>query len=157
MKFYLLTHQRELGRKSNTGQLVLDCLADHLTNKAERIIWDRVNPDPQLTRLVKDHQIALIYPKDASENTHMQHFENILIIDSTWQEANKIYNRSAYLKHIAKFTMTDHAKSNYQLRRNQPEGGLCTAECVIEILRLRGEKRLAENLTQSFSKFNLRR
>ena len=157
MKFYLLTHQRELDRKSNTGQLVLDCLADHLTTKAERIIWDRVNPDPHLTRLIQNDQIALVYPKDASENTCVQHFENILIIDSTWQEANKIYNRSAYLKHIAKFKMTDHPKSNYQLRRNQPKGGLCTAECVIEILRLKGETHLAEDLTQRFSKFNLPR
>ena len=29
---------------------------------------------------------------------------------------------------------SEHA-SNYNLRRNQVEGGLCTVECVVELLR----------------------
>ena len=57
-----------------------------------------------------------------------------MLIDATWQEARKMYNQSPYLKALPKVSLVDAPKSIYPLRRNQIEGGLCTAECVIHLL-----------------------
>lgn len=150
MKIYLLTHPRELKRKTNTGQIVLNCLGD----MADRIIWDRVSPDLKLVELIENSQVALMYPKEGVEYSPLELFENILIIDSTWQEANKIFNRSSYLKDASKVTLGKNLRSSFKLRRNQPMGGLCTAESVIEWLRIKNKTELANRLEQEFILFN---
>ena len=150
MKFYLLTHQRELDRKTNTGQLVLKTLG----NMAERIVWDRVNPEIRIVKHINDHSVSLMYPKEEAENAAQANFENVLIIDSSWQEANKIYNKSAYLKSAHKIKLSDSKPSAYTLRRNQKQGGLCTAECVIALLKLRNETQKADALQEAFTLFN---
>ena len=150
MKIFLLTHDRELKRKTNTGQLVLDCLGD----RVERIVWDRVNPNAHLVKQIQNNEIALMYPNKQSEVSNIECFENILIIDSTWQEANKIYNRSPYLHEASKVVLDVEQSSNYRLRRNQPEGGLCTAECIIQFLRIKQMNELADRLEQAFIIFN---
>lgn len=150
MKIYLLTHPRELERKTNTGQIVLSCLGD----MAERIIWDRVNPNLKLVELIKNNKAALMYPKKEFEYSPFEEVESILIIDSTWQEANKIYNRSPYLKNAVKISLNKNSISKFKLRRNQPSGGLCTAESVIEWLKIKGETTLAIRLQQAFDLFN---
>ena len=81
-------------------------------------------------------------------------YENIIIIDSTWQEANKIFNQSAYLKSAPQFTLKTTNDSLYKLRANQPKGGLCTIECIIEVLRLKGQDKLAAELSLKFEQFN---
>ncbi|WP_235839589.1 tRNA-uridine aminocarboxypropyltransferase [Cognaticolwellia mytili] len=81
-------------------------------------------------------------------------YENIIIIDSTWQEANKIFNQSSYLKNAPQFTLKTTNDSSYKLRANQPKGGLCTIECIIEVLRLKGQDKLAAELSVKFEQFN---
>jgi DTW domain-containing protein YfiP len=44
-------------------------------------------------------------------------------------------------------------KSVYNLRKNQKESGLCTAECVMEILRSTGNRADAERLRERFLAF----
>ena len=51
-------------------------------------------------------------------------------------------------------TLNAPQPSKYKLRRNQTQGGLCTIECVIEVLKLGGEFTLASNLDLEFAKFN---
>jgi DTW domain-containing protein YfiP len=112
MKIYLLTHQRELDRKTNTGKIVLNCLGD----KAKQVIWDRVNPDQELIELIQNKNISLLYPGENAKLLNLECFENILLIDSTWQEANKIYNRSPYLKEIEKLIKQELGLEN-RIRR----------------------------------------
>lgn len=130
MKIYLLTHERELQRKTNTGQLVLEVLG----TRAERVLWQRRHPDPGLLQLAKENRLALIYPVGEGECVSLDAVENSVLIDATWQEANKIYNRSPYLQALPKIKIEAAHGSSYGLRRNQKKHGLCTAECVIELL-----------------------
>jgi len=150
MKIYLLTHERELERKTNTGQLALNVLGPMV----ERVIWQRRHPDPTLLQLIKTNQLALMYPKEGVEYASIEDFKNIVLIDSTWQEANKIYNRSTYLQAAPKIKLQHSSPSSYSLRRNQREGGLCTVECVVEIIKTKGFAELAEDLLQEFEGFN---
>jgi DTW domain-containing protein YfiP len=79
--------------------------------------------------------------------------EDFLILDGTWQEARKIYNKSPYLQSMKIFSLSSDNESRYNIRRNQKEGGLCTAECVMELLKLKGEDQDAEILNNSFLNF----
>lgn len=147
MDIFLLTHPRERLKKTNTGSLVVDVLGE----KAQVVVWDRVMPDPELLRRIDGGSIALLYPSsDSQPVTEVSGFESYIIIDGTWQEAQKIYNRSPYLKGLPAVKIPANNPSAYHLRRNQKEGCLCTAECSVEILKAGGFSVLANELQSAF-------
>lgn len=158
MKIFLLTHERELHRGTNTGSLAVEDSNDIV----ERILWERVNPDKDLTRLIENNEAVLLYSKgesssgvsSAESSVIIEEYENIIIIDSTWQEAKKIFNQSAYLKNAPQFTLKTESDSLYKLRANQPKGGLCTIECIIEVLIIKGQHKMASELSLKFDQFN---
>jgi len=149
MQIILLTHSREVSKKTNTGQLVQSLIPD-----TQIIIWQRTQPDENLIALITTEKTALIYPvKDCESSANMNDFENFILIDSTWQEARKIVNRSPYLQDLPRIQLSAKNSSRYKLRRNQLEGGLCTAECVVELLREKKCFDVANQLDVSFEKF----
>jgi len=154
MKIFLLTHERELHRATNTGSLALE----DSNEIVERILWERVNPNKTLTRLIENNEALLLYSKGESSSAVssvvIEEYENIIIIDSTWQEAQKIFNQSTYLKSAPQFTLKTSNDSSYKLRGNQPKGGLCTIECIIEVLRIKGQNKMASELALKFDQFN---
>ncbi|RLV60234.1 DTW domain-containing protein [Parashewanella curva] len=60
MNIILLTHQRELSKKTNTGVLVTDVLEE----SAKVIIWERTNPSPDILTAIEKGKVALLYPTD---------------------------------------------------------------------------------------------
>lgn len=150
MKIYLLTHKREHDRKTNTGSLAVKCS----NGIVESIVWDRVNPNRALLDMIEKNETLLLYPTGNSKRSKLEDFDNVIILDGTWQEAKKIYNRSPYLKSIPKATLNTEKVSDYRLRRNQLDHGLCTIECVIEILQIKGQNQLAAELKTVFENFN---
>jgi len=150
MKFTLLTHEREFGKNTNTGRLVVDILA----GDAEQILWERTNPVARLVEDIESGSIALLYPGTEDETlSDIDDIDRFIIIDGTWQEARKIYNRSPYLQQAKRFSLRINGKSSYSLRKNQKEYGLCTAECVMEILRIKGQYTVADTLKERFMEF----
>lgn len=146
MNFILLTHSRETKKASNTGQLVQKNIPNCKT-----IIWQRTQPDEFLLKLIQSGKTALVYPvDDDSTSAEVTNFENFILIDSTWQEARKIFNRSPYLQLLPRVTLNSDVSSSYHLRRNQVEGGLCTVESVIELLRGGGSSDLVDKLEAEF-------
>ena len=147
---FLLTHQRELKKKTNTGRLVIDTLGHH----AKIIIWERTQPNAELLENIKEGNIALLYPTESSELVaDSPTINRYIILDGTWQEAQKIYNKSPYLKNLPTVRIEASQKSAYTLRRNQKENGLCTAECVIATLRARGHEQSANDLQFNLADF----
>jgi len=135
VNIYLLTHPRELERKTNTGVLATKLLGEN----CRVFIWNRVSPDAELLHKLKHESVALVYPSE--DSVPMQEavsFDSFIIIDATWQEAQKMYNHSPYLKDLIKVQLSREEASIYTLRRNQKQAGLCTAECVLEILKSTG-------------------
>lgn len=150
MNIILLTHQRELKKKSNTGSIVVDVLGD----QAEVIIWQRADPSPRLLSYIAQGDIALLYPsEDSKEISTSDIHEKFVIIDGTWQEAQKIYNRSPYLHNLPSVKINAGAPSAYNLRRNQRSGCLCTAECAIEVLSHKGFYSKASELQSELASF----
>jgi len=177
MKLYLLTHERELNKTTNTGRLVKKCLGDSV----DVIIWKRTEPNLKLVKLINQGEVAMLYPdrsnqcstsseefdedakilervvlnnKSSDNKLRVECFESFLILDSTWQEARKMYNRSAYLQQAKKISLKVDQPSTYRKRRNQIEGGLSTAECVIELLKQKDKLSLAFKLQKDFDVFN---
>ncbi|GIU51211.1 hypothetical protein TUM4249_15090 [Shewanella sp. KT0246] len=131
------------------------------------IEWDRVNPNIDLIRFINEARVGLLFPDTTQQHTlsnsavhsvtssvrtsdketnDVSDFDALIIIDSTWQEARKIYNRSPYLKELKKVSIDSSVGSIYELRRNQLEGGLCTAECAAHILKQCGNLQSAEKI-----------
>ncbi|RQW89025.1 MAG: DTW domain-containing protein [Geobacter sp.] len=150
MKFTLLTHCKEFDKRSNTGRLVLEILGD----AAEQARWDRLNPPAKLVEEIEAGGAALVYPGLSDEkNDDLSGISHFILIDGTWHEARKIYQRSPYLQKARRVCLKPAGSSRYNLRRNQKESCLCTAECVIEILRCTGWIDHAERLQERFLAF----
>lgn len=150
MKITLLTHFKEFDKRSNTGQLVLEIMGD----AAEQVRWDRLNPPARLLEEIEAGGVALVYPGTADENNDdLSDITQFILIDGTWHEARKIHQRSPYLQKARRVCLKPAGASQYNLRKNQKEACLCTAECVIEILRNKGEIEQAERLQERFLAF----
>ncbi len=152
MKFTLLTHFKEFDKRSNTGQLVLEILGE----AAEQVQWDRLNPPPGLVEEIESGGVALVYPggtDDEGNGDDLSGIRRFILIDGTWHQARKIHQRSPYLRMARRVSLTPAGVSQYNLRKNQKEACLCTAECVIEILRGIGMTEHAEQLRQRFLAF----
>ena len=161
MNVLLLTHEREMGKKSNTGDLVLSCLSSSIgydnntPSSAQRILWKRTEPSAYLLDKIAQNEVALLYPAGSGESVEsVENFETFLVLDSTWQESKKIINKSPYLKTIPKVCINTGRASSFLRRKNQVPGGLCTAECVLELLKLKGRIELAAQLEKEYEQFN---
>ncbi|MCF6208255.1 MAG: DTW domain-containing protein [Ghiorsea sp.] len=144
MNIYLLTHSRELARKTNTGSLVKQVLGEQCTI----FEWARKSPNAELLQRIQDDNIALLYPLESSQQLEsLPHtFDAYILIDATWQEAQKMYNHSPYLHNLPKVALKPDLPSIYSLRRNQKETGLCTAECVSVLSKHHRETEQATHL-----------
>lgn len=150
MEVILLTHQREVFKKTNTGSLVAEVLGEN----ANVVIWERKNPNAKIIEEIQKAKVALLYPTDDSKLISLESdFESYIVIDGTWQEAQKIYNQSPYLKALPKVKIETSTESIYSLRRNQRANCLCTAECVIELLNAKGFTKIADELQLKLIEF----
>jgi len=149
MQLILLTHSRETHKASNSGQLISRVIPD-----VQTIIWQRTEPDKALLKLIAEGETALVFQQENSiSSDHVSQYKHFILIDSTWQEARKIYNRSPYLHDLPCIQLSADKQSRYNLRRNQVDGGLCTAECAIELFGIAGLNELADLLEKEFSTF----
>lgn len=161
MKIILLTHERERERPTNTGAIALS-VAGGAQGLVECVVWSRVHPDQGLVQMFDKGQAGLVYPCSEVEPDQMEQVmpleacENFVLLDATWQEARKMYNRSPYLKRAPRVPLSPAQASRFRLRRNQKPDGLCTAECVMEILTGKGYEQVAQEVESAFIDFNLR-
>lgn len=153
--FILLTHPKEMGKDTNTGQLMERSLPH-----CQRQMWDRVNPPQALLDLLDDPQYQpwLLFPGD--DTMPAKPFRNepdkiplFILLDATWQEARKMIRRSPWLATLPRLELTPNADSSYALRRNQQPGNLCTCEAGIALLETAGFHQDASQLQHYFNRF----
>lgn len=149
----LLMHPNEIRRETNTGKLVSKSLPETL-----RFTWDRITPPQELIQLINSNNFRpiLLFPSDEctilddriiNKNEKPPLF---IILDSTWQEANKMIRKSPWLQTLTTMKLSGISSSNYSLRRNQNNGHLCTYETACELLRLSNESKNADVLDAFF-------
>ena len=150
LRFYLLTHEREVGRETSSSIPVKKILEE----SCETIIWKRKESNSEIESTLSLGETVLVYPTDNGPPIEdIEPISNFILIEGTWQEAQKIYNGSPYLKRFPVLKLETGNRSIYKLRRNQRNNGLCTAETVIEILKFKAQLKLAENLFERFVSF----
>ena len=156
-RFCLLIHQREFGKPSNTGKLVKAMLPETLV-----LDWSRVEPPAELPGLLQggNYQPMLLMPEEYAIY-HRSHQASIaddkpklfILLDATWQQARKMYRQSPYLHDLPLMGLADVPESRYELRRNQKNGHLCTAEVAAEIMKHSGFTQGAFSVHQAVSRF----
>lgn len=165
----LITHSREYQRNSNTGWLL------HTFADCRRIVWQRSIPCQQLIHELQQPSYApiLLYPQaqsetsafiEVDEDTNQPLPDNILpaysektplllLLDGSWQEAQKMVNRSPYLQSLPIVSVIPSTASQYRLRRNQQDGNLATVEVASKFLRILGYHSSSQALMQYFQRF----
>lgn len=147
LHFHLLSHPKEVHRRSNTGQVIKALWPQ----QCHRYIWSRQQ------NVIPSHilpSLALLMPAEQCGKSQAQQdqFQHFLIIDSTWQEAKKIYRQSPYLHDLPKVSVSG-APSSFILRANQIEGGLSTAEVAINLLNQHGYHQQSLLLERNYQAF----
>ncbi|MGO1296096.1 MAG: tRNA-uridine aminocarboxypropyltransferase [Vibrio sp.] len=159
LRLTLLMHENELNRSTNTGRWLRYALPH-----SDAYTWQRKNVDPQLLQRIRDPntQSVVVYPASDSITlsevsrslSHPQQALHFIIIDATWQEAQKIVGKSPWLSELPFVTLpTQGMHSQYQLRRNQQAGHLCTLEVASVLLEQMGEPEIAAQLTHFLAEF----
>ena len=77
----------------------------------------------------------------------------IIVPDGTWKEVRKVVRKSPWLDQLPLLAFDPQTPSRYDLRRNPDADHLCTAETVIELLKLCKEPTPAAQLTHAFDSF----
>ncbi|WP_258546982.1 DTW domain-containing protein [Marinomonas rhizomae] len=151
VKIWLITHSEELKKASGTGKLVKDILSD----ECEIIVWSRVSPNADILKLPPSNTLLIYLCENEQQrfcDDMTQSIHNIIIIDGTWQQARKIYNKSPYLQKFKHYEIQG-VESAYSKRRNQKNIGLCTAEVTIHLLA-KYKHSAAPLLSNKFIEFN---
>jgi DTW domain-containing protein YfiP/ribosomal protein S18 acetylase RimI-like enzyme len=157
---WLLTHERERARLTNTGQLIKDVLP----NSTEVFYWSRVEADQRFLDLLKDDLFypVLVFPaygepRKVIDPEALRVCSNkrlaFVILDGTWKEARKMLRKSPYLESLPYVALKDLEKTRYTLRRNKDIDHICTVEVAIELYKLLGKGEIVRDLTQHFLHF----
>lgn len=179
INIHLLFHPRELEKRNSTGRLLKHC-CDIPSSK-----WHRLKNQQQSQAftdfgLLYPADDAIPLSSDAMEN-----HKGLLIIDGTWQESQKMLRQSPWLNTLPKYrlmepdlnhklsakahcnnkdtsnsnrkiTSSDLTMSQFQLRRNQKDNGLCTLEAFALSLKALGHTQSCQDLLQFLQIFQSR-
>lgn len=78
----------------------------------------------------------------------------MVILDATWQRAQKMYNQSNYLQQLPTVSLATSHTSKFARRRNQKTGAWCTAEVIQWLWQQQGCESAAAQLADAFETFN---
>lgn len=144
LKILILSTEREFYRPSNTARLLKLINSD----STEIFLWERTKKPEKLIEYIKDNRYStfLLFPAEDEESKKrkIEYLDTdkipaFIIIDGTWKEARKIFRKSDYLKELPIISLELNYRSEFNIRKGNAEGNLCTVETAIEVLRLNGE------------------
>ncbi len=154
----LLMHPNELSRDTNTGKLLQQCQLN-----VEHAIWDRKQPSQALVERLAAPSLypVLLFPGENSltlaqvtqQSQQQSRKPLFIILDATWQEASKMINKSRWLEGVPMMELSTQGDSEYQLRRNQQQGNLCTFEVAAQLLGQLGEKNNQQQMQSFFARY----
>jgi DTW domain-containing protein len=154
----LLMGDIESLKPSNTGWLIADLVAE-----THAFQWSRTVIDPALIALLADPQwqpyvvfpgefvapervVTSLLPATPATATGASRRPLFVLLDGTWSEARKMFNKSRYLDALPVLSLHPEQRSNYRLRRAARDDHFCTAEVGAMCLELAGEAGAAQAL-----------
>lgn len=157
-QLWILSSEREVYRPSNTARI----LKLINPNSTELFLWERTKGPERLISNINNEKYTtyVLFP---TENEELENrkvtFERtdkipaFIIIDGTWKEARRIYNKCEFLRGLPIISLEPNFASNYDLRRGAAEGNLCTIEAVIEVLKMSGEIAISRAIEDYYNLF----
>lgn len=155
----LLLHANEPQRPTSTSKIIQQVLP-----QTQTYIWQRKEPPSALIKQIEDEETDawLLFPADRPDLIpRSQNFTGanpdrktlIIVPDGTWKEVRKIVRKSPWLDQLPLLAFDPQIPSRYDLRRNPDADHLCTAETVVELMRLNGEMQCASELDRTVDLF----
>jgi DTW domain-containing protein YfiP len=103
-------------------------------------VWRGVEFSPEtLHAAIASHETFLLYPgKDAvdCEEVALSSRSRVIVIDGTWDEAQKIVYRNPVLHSVQRISFRKPMISTYRIRKPPKGGYLSTVESVAHLLTL---------------------
>ncbi|HCS76581.1 MAG TPA: hypothetical protein DIW05_02250 [Syntrophaceae bacterium] len=138
-EFLILRHIREAGRRSNTGRLAA------LSMPNSRMVscggGDRIGLSPFDDELLRAPGTCLLWPDGTSMTLDRDQTppNRIVVLDGTWRQARRLYNRMPVLRAIPKLVLSAPTRSRDRLREQHRADGMSTLEAVAAaVARLEG-------------------
>jgi len=150
IKIILLQHPNEEKRQIRTGRL----LQLGLHPSCCQVIRSRKFPgqDKTLEEVLKSTSTVLLYPGNNSRELKESsdgdvNIETVLILDGTWDQAKKMYQRNPVLQQIQKIKLNLSTVSEYSVRTQPNESCLSTLESAAHTIAiLEGRREILKNL-----------
>lgn len=137
-KISIIMHKKERALTSNTAHLTLNSIEN--SKLFIRGIKD-VELDPSFLEQENFYPMYL-YPSDDAQELTPQLIQkldkpiHLIIPDGTWRQASKFHKRDPLLKEIPKVRINITTPSQYYLRKQKFEYGLCTHEAIAYALSI---------------------
>lgn len=138
-QFWLLIHPDEYTKPTNTARLIGASIPH-----TRFFPWHRTAPPLELMALLTDSRFMpyLLVPQgDATLFARLHErpwlpdkVPAFVLLDGTWTQARKIFNRSPYLQSLPRMSIQPAAPSAYTLRRQRCAQHLSTVEVAIALL-----------------------
>ncbi|QYJ99773.1 tRNA-uridine aminocarboxypropyltransferase [Shewanella psychrotolerans] len=164
VSFLLIMYDDEVLKPSNSGRLIADLIPD-----THAYIWSRNYANRKLLQLLSDpsYQPYLVFPgayaapdqqvvdaiSQQSANEQQSKRPLFILLDGSWREAIKMFNKSPYLHHLPMLSFTPETAARYGLRKGSRDFQLGTAEVAALALGCAGEVNNAASLNMWFSLF----
>ncbi len=150
-EFLILRHAQEAERPGNTGRLV------SLAMPNSRIVscggGDRIGFSSLDEELLRSSGTWLLWPDGKSSRSDMSDItlpNRIVILDATWRQARRLYNRMPVLWALPRLALPAPTQYRARLREQRRSDGMSTIEAVAAaITRLEGAK-VAEPLERLY-------
>ena len=133
----IILYKKEKNLPSNTAHLATKALIN--SNVFERGYRD-LFVEEDFIDSTNYHPLYLFPSDDAVELTselisNIDKPINLIVPDGSWRQAQKVHRRAALLKDIPRVKLSLEEKTQYLLRRQKTEFGLCTFEAIAYALR----------------------
>lgn len=135
----ILMHFKELPLTSNTSSLVLE-------NLSQCDIYLRGHPEKERNREIKlqeGKENVILFPDEKAIDIREMQGEKLHLIvpDGSWRQAKKFQRRDENLRSLPSVKIVANHQSQYRLRTQIHEYGLCTLEAIAYALgELEGEE-----------------
>lgn len=153
----IIMHHRERFLTSNTA-----LLTERLLKKCDISLHGHLTK-PFDFKLLSDHIPLLLFPHEDAVTLDEHLTKNfpkkpiqLIIPDGSWRQAKKFHRRIPILKDIQCVKLAMSTPSEYTLRTQSNEAGLCTIEAIARALGFIESKELEEHLTTGLRVMNER-
>lgn len=159
-RFWLVVHELETDKPTNTGRLIGECIPG-----TQASVWETRERPAGFAEFIERERLTpyLVFPDDHERRAGravelqpgMEGVPLFVLLDGTWAQVRRMARKAEWLADCPVVALRSDAISRYGLRHTTTEHGLCTAEVAAALLDRLGEREAAELFSTYFRLFDL--